>query len=64
MTVIVCHKSGDQRGQHFLRRNSGDIVQRWKAVKGAIEVQSAGPSGPWNVRVPTPKPSSRRPTMC
>ena len=29
-----------------------DIVQRWKAVRGAIEVEALGPSGGLNVRVP------------
>ena len=27
-----------------------DIVQRWKAVREAIRVEAAGPSGLWNVR--------------
>ena len=36
----------------FWRRHAPDIAQRWKAVRGAIEVEAPGPSGPWNVRVP------------
>ena len=34
------------------RRHAPDIAQRWKAVRGAIEVEAPGPSGLWNVRVP------------
>ena len=37
---------------HFWRRNSQDIVQRWKAVTGSIEFKARGPSGLGNVRVP------------
>ena len=29
-----------------------NIAQRWKAVRGAIEVEALGPSGLWNLRVP------------
>ena len=36
----------------FRRRHAPDIAQRWKAVRGAIEVEAPGPSGLWNVRVP------------
>ena len=36
----------------FSRRHATDIAQRWKAVRGAIEVEAPGPSGLWNVRVP------------
>ena len=36
----------------FWRRHAPDIAQRWKAVRGAIEVEAPGPSGLWNVRVP------------
>ena len=36
----------------FWRRQAPDIAQRWKAVRGAIEVEAPGPSGLWNVRVP------------
>ena len=36
----------------FRCRNAQDIVQRWKAIRGAIEVEAPGPSGLWNVRVP------------
>ena len=36
----------------FWRRHAHDIAQRWKAVRGAIEVEAPGPSGLWNVRVP------------
>ena len=36
----------------FWRRHAQDIAQRWKAVRGAIEVEAPGPSGLWNVRVP------------
>ena len=36
----------------FWRRHVQDIVQRWKAVRGAIEIEASGPSGLWNVRVP------------
>ena len=36
----------------FWRRHAPDIAQRWKAVRGAIEVEGPGPSGLWNVRVP------------
>ena len=36
----------------FWRRHAPDIVQRWKAVRGAMEVEAPGPSGLWNVRVP------------
>ena len=36
----------------FWRRHARDITQRWKAVRGAIEVEAPGPSGLWNVRVP------------
>ena len=34
------------------RGHAPDIAQRWKAVRGAIEVEAPGPSGLWNVRVP------------
>ena len=34
------------------RRHAPDIAERWKAVRGAIEVQALGQSGLWNVRVP------------
>ena len=33
-------------------RHAPDIAQRWKSVRGAIEVEATGPSGFWNVRVP------------
>ena len=36
----------------FWRRYFQDIAQRWKALRGAIEVEAPGPSGLWNVRVP------------
>ena len=36
----------------FWRRHTPDIAQRWKAVRGAIEVEAPGPSGLWKVRVP------------
>ena len=36
----------------FWRRHAPDIAKRWKAVRGAIEVESPGLSGLWNVRVP------------
>ena len=36
----------------FWRRHAPDIAQRWKAVRGAIEVEAPGPSGLSNVRVP------------
>ena len=36
----------------FWRPHAPDIAQRWKAVRGAIEVEAPGPSGPWNMRVP------------
>ena len=35
----------------FLGRHAQDIVQRLKAVRGAIESEAPGPSGLWNVRV-------------
>ena len=38
--------------KEFWRRHAPDIAQRWKAVRGAIEVEAPGPSGLWNVRVP------------
>ena len=38
--------------QDFWRRHAPDIAQRWKAVRGAIEVGASGPSGLWNVRDP------------
>ena len=36
----------------FWRRYAPYIAQRWKALRGAIEVEAPGPSGLWNVRVP------------
>ena len=36
----------------FWGRHAQDIAQRWKAMRGAIEVEAPGPSGVWNVRVP------------
>ena len=36
----------------FWRRDAPDISQRWKAVRGAMEVEAPGPLGLWNVRVP------------
>ena len=36
----------------FWRRHAPDIAQRWKAVRGAIEVEARGLSGLWNVQVP------------
>ena len=36
----------------FWRRHAQDIAQRWKTVRGAIEVEAPGPSGLWTVRVP------------
>ena len=36
----------------FRRRHSQDIAQRWKAVRGAMEVEAPGPSGLWNVQIP------------
>ena len=39
----------------FWRRHAPDIAQRWKAVRGAIEVEAPGPSGLMNVRVPNTK---------
>ena len=36
----------------FWRRHTTDIAQRWKAVRGAIELEAPGPSGLWNVPVP------------
>ena len=41
----------------FWRRHAQKIVQRWKAVRGAIEVEAPGPWGLWNVWVTTPKRS-------
>ena len=38
--------------KEFWRRHAPDIAQRWKAVRGAVEVEAPGPSGLWNVRVP------------
>ena len=38
--------------KEFWRRHAQDIAQRWKPVRGAIEVEAPGPSGLWNVRVP------------
>ena len=35
----------------FWRHIAPDIAQRWRAVRGAIEVEARGPSGLWNVRV-------------
>ena len=35
------------------RRHTPDIAQRWKAMRGAIEVEAPGLSGLWNVRVPS-----------
>ena len=46
----------------FWRCHAPDIAQRWKAVRGAIEVEAPRPSGGWNVWVPNTKRSSRRPT--
>ena len=40
------------RHQGILAPPRPDIAQRWKAVRGAIEVEAPGPSGLWNVRVP------------
>ena len=34
------------------RRHVRDIVQRWKAMRGAIKVEAPGLSRLWNVRVP------------
>ena len=36
----------------FWRSHAQDIVQGWKAVRGAIEVEAPGPSGLWKVRAP------------
>ena len=36
----------------FWRRHARDIARRWKAVRGAIEVEAPGLSGLWNVRAP------------
>ena len=36
----------------FWRRHAPDTAQRWKAVRGPIEVEAPGLSGLWNVRVP------------
>ena len=36
----------------FWRRNAQDIVQRWEAVRGAIEVEAPVASGLWNMKVP------------
>ena len=36
----------------FWRGHAPDIAQRWKALRGAIEVEAPGPSGLSNVRVP------------
>ena len=36
----------------FWRRHAKDIAQRWRAVRGAIEVETPGPSGLWNAQVP------------
>ena len=36
----------------FWRRHAPVITQRWKAVRGAIEIEAPGPSGLRNVRVP------------
>ena len=38
--------------KNFWRGHAPDMAQRWKAVRGAIEVEALGPSGLWNVRVP------------
>ena len=35
----------------FWRRHAPDIAQRWKAVRGAIQVEAPGPSGLPNLRV-------------
>ena len=46
--------AADRKGaiEDFLRRQGPDIAQRWKAVRGAIEVEAPGLSGLWNVWVP------------
>ena len=36
----------------FWRRNSQEVVQRWKGVRGAIKLNAPGPSGLSNLRVP------------
>ena len=36
----------------FWRRHPQDIAPRWKAVRGAMEVEPRGEPGLWNVRVP------------
>ena len=36
----------------FSHRHAPDNAQRWKAVRGAIEVEAPGPLGLWNVGVP------------
>ena len=41
--------------KHFWRVHAQDIVRRWNAVRGAIEVEAPCPSGLWNVRVPDTK---------
>ena len=38
--------------KYFWRRHAQDIAQRWKAMRGAIDLEAPGPSGLWNVRVP------------
>ena len=43
---------GKRAIKDFWRRNAQDIAQRWKAVQEAIDVETPGPSGLWNVRVP------------
>ena len=36
----------------FWCRDAHDMVQLWRALRGAIEVEAPGPSGLWNVRDP------------
>ena len=36
----------------FWRRHAQEIAQRWKAVRGAMEIEAPGPSGLWNARIP------------
>ena len=46
----------------FWRRHAPDIAQRWKAVRGAIEVEAPIRQASRTCGSPAPKHSSRRPT--
>ena len=51
---LRAHLAADRKRaiKDFWRRHAPDIAKRWKAVRGAIEVEAPGPSGLWNVRLP------------